>query len=260
MAVPSPSQIRARFLGPACSVYTIKGSEVSRGAEIRFYPLQSGKAVSAIVIGDLSYKIIPVDYITSAKPCPKRNCLVDHRYISFCMLCGVKLKNGNHHPDSGKLPDLLMFARLGLTATGKPKLHTISPVATSDKVIIVNKSVAKNGLVLHCGETLGWECTNKFDGCEAKAYAPRVKKCPKCGSRTRGLKASFPGEILAVAEVAGKNGTVVTKQIVAIVNKWDVFQGRGVNSAGTAFAYYFMWNGSELLFADEQQRALNDTF
>ncbi|MBI2623502.1 MAG: hypothetical protein HYW65_02910 [Candidatus Liptonbacteria bacterium] len=242
-------------------VFTINSGSITEGAPVQMVKIAQGTVeIFAVTVGESGrgrqLGMVPVD-----RP-PHTACSNRNREMSGekCDKCGVALENGKH-PDKGEVPGRLMFAELGQTKSGKPKLFS-KPSATSDEKVIAvfSTMIGFRGGNSHTGDRAGWTCS-----CGESADTARPEKCPKCGG-TEGLKnkfAQFPGEIICQGTIAeGDAGRMGSgEQLVAFMPKDVVFRtsysGRLYGKPG---AHYYKWTGEKFLAATWEDRSAADLF
>ncbi len=243
-------------------MFTVNSGSVVEGVPVETVKIMQGTVeIFAITVGESGrgrqLGMVPVDQPPHTA-CPNRNRDVDG---STCQKCGVALEANGHHPDKGEVPGRLLFAELGQTKAGKPKLFS-KPAATSDNkvVVVFNTMIGFRGGNSHTGDRAGWTCS-----CGESADTARPEKCPKCGS-AEGLKnkfAQFLGEVIAKGVIAegdaGRAGS--GEQLIALIPKDVVFRtfysGR---LYGKPAAHYYVWNGEKLLAATWEERSAADLF
>ena len=263
--------------GNSYKVFTIASGNFSSGAVIETLHLKgAGINIPVIMIGEegcgRERGVVPVGNPPMVF-CSERNKDV-WTSSDKCEKCGTALgekKEGSctrNHPDAGMEQGRLMFAEVGQTKAGKPKFFSNDRVSSDEFIIVVfDTMIGFRGGNSHTGDRAGWECS-KY-GCDASGEgatnAPET--CPKCGAtEIYGPKlnfAKFPGEIIAAGHIAqgaaGRAGG--GEQIIALVPKNVVFRtsysGRLYGAPGS---HYYKWDGSKLLAATWDERAVADLF
>jgi len=160
----------------------------------------------------------------------------------------------------------LMFAEIGQTKSGKPKLLAREEAGTDEKIIVVFRTpIGFRGGNSHTGDRIGWSCAS----CRVERDEEVPKTCPRCGALdggTLGPKikfAPFPGEIIAQGVIAqGDAGNMGSgDQLVAVMLKGVVFStGYTGRLYGAPLAHYYMWDGKQLLSATWEEWQVADLF
>lgn len=226
-------------------VFTINLGEVFEGAAVESLTLKgAGISIPAIIVGEegrgSSRGVLPVQ---GATPDPE--------------------KEGTFLP--------LMYATLGSTRTGNPKLFACDPSpAPADEILVVFRThIGFRGSNNHTGDRAGWKCRRfSCDASGTDLITPEV--CPVCGAgkeysidSPERVFAPFPGQILVSGVIsqgaAGRMGS--GQQHVAVIPKNVVFRtAYGGRLYGRPSAHYYRWDGSALISVTWDERIASDVF
>lgn len=220
-------------------VYTVRGGAVARGAEVTSFALKgAGVEIPAVVVGEAG------------------------RGRSTGVL-----------PVSGGRVDRVLTAAVGVTRSGRPKLLVREEEEgwSPDAVLVVLRSpIGFRGKNRHSGDIRGWRCASIACNERDEQPLPVPEECPFCGAKPNGywdgpvkLFHEFPGEVLVEGRIAqGDAGRMGSgRQLVALIPRDTVFRvGIGGRLYGKPSAFYYMWNGEELLAATWEERAVSDLF
>lgn len=257
-------------------IYTVSNGKVAPGAEVEDLALKgAGTFIPAVIIGEegrgRQRGVIPVDAPPMVS-CPDQGKQMWQSQTT-CTRCGVALgeviDSHRRHPEEGLVRGRLMYAAMGQTKAGKPKLWAMPVPTTEDHVIVVFRTKPGfRGGSAHTGDRSGWRCSSY--GCDASGdgYAPSA--CPKCGDAPTAwgggpeLRFSpFPGEKLAEGRVAqGQAGAMGGgPQVMALMPKEVVFRSAYSGRLyGGPSSHYYKWDGQNLLAMTWEERSLTDAF
>lgn len=242
---------------PAHPIYTVECDTVSVGAALRPLLIKgSGVEIETIQVGEpgrgRELGVLPVEG-APRKPCPHRT---DGRVwrvgldfypsapLTRCPNCGTALVPSEdrapfpaintparmHHPDAGDLPaGRIMFAAIGETKSGRPKLRWREAVTNSAAIVVLRTPIGYRGSNAHTG----------VDG------------------------ATFPGRILVrgrIAQgIAGHAGS--GEQFIALFEHGAMWRtAYGGRLYGSPRAHVYKWDGERIIAATEEERALAEVF
>ncbi|MFA7177996.1 MAG: hypothetical protein WC114_12165 [Smithellaceae bacterium] len=243
-------------------IYTICSGEVIAGAEIGRLTLKgAGIEIPAILVGEAGrgreLGVLPIGGQLPMVPCPDRGKDV-WTSRDKCEKCRTPLGESDGscrtHPDRGEVVGRLLFAEVGKTKAGKPKLLARQSADSSALAIVVLRTkIGFRGGNSHTGDRRGWRCS-KY-GCAARGEGAAPDACPECGAGgwDGGPKndfGPFPGEILAEGMIAqGDAGRMGNgRQLVAVVPKGIVFRtSYSGRLYGNPSAHYYVFTGEKIL-------------
>ncbi len=266
----------------AYKIFTIESGSVSVGATIEKLHLKGASIdIPAILIGEegrgRERGVLPVGNPPMV-PCPERF----DQYIGgprseaafqgndpgpkpekipVCSSCGESYspwelysfnegKGGwksSHPAEKGLVVEKLLFAEVGETKAGKPKLFAKSVAESDEKAIVVFRTqIGFRGGNSHTGDRNGKE--------EYEEWGEK---------KTRIIYAEFPGEIIVkgyIAEgIAGRMGGGA--QLVALMPKDVIFRtGYSGRLYGEPAAHYYVYNGEKIFSATWKERTAADLF
>ncbi len=284
-------------------IFTIESGRVAEGARVEKFSLAgAGVAIDAIVVGESGRGrgtgVLPVQGDLPLAPCPLRG---SSRYWSGtgpCVCeCGTAYVRatpppdaspltpdpGWVHPDAGTVPGPLLYADLGQTQAGRPKL-VAAPLARTEReiLVILRTRIGFRGGNSHTGDRHDSPCPRRGQKLGEYDYA-----CPDCGAEvvrerpdvsgvTERVPGAvhpdsgavtrydpFPGRVLARGEIAqGAAGRMGGgEQLIAVVPIDAVFRtGYSGRLYGGPSAHYYKWDGRRLLCATWEERQLSDVF
>ncbi len=256
-------------------VFTAASGAVEPGAEVGAFSLSgAGVTIPAILIGSegrgRQLGVLPVADPPRV-PCPDRGKEV-WTSAEACGRCGAALaaeegKPTRRHADAGEVTGRVLFAEVGSTKAGKPKLFSRPELPAAEKVIVVLRTpMGFRGGNAHTGDRAGWVC-GRSCGASAEGAIEVPESCPGCGAKGYdGPKlrvAEFPGEVICrgvIAEgIAGRMGS--GEQLVALIPRGAVFRtAYSGRLYGSPSSHYYKWDGERLLSATWQERVAADIF
>lgn len=287
-------------------IFTVESGRVSEGAEIGTLHLKGADVdVPAILIGEEGRGrlrgVLPVGnppmiacpdqgkkLWTSGEKCPKCGAAL-----------GLQDEFYREHPDSGVVVDKLLFAEVGQTKTGKPKLFAKNAADSDAKAVVVFLTkIGFRGGNSHSGDR-----SEEMVPCEHASEIGRTWEqsdgtCPQCGVRAEWvfykdhpeLEESakrlgygdergtfwhiqtqvrkkewlpFPGEIITEGRIAqgDAGGMGSGQQLVAMMPKGVVFRtSYSGRLYGAPSAHYYVFNGEKILSATWDERTASDLF
>jgi len=163
-------------------------------------------------------------------------------------------------PRSDDAPGRLLYADLGSTKSGGPKLIARQePGGDTEAIVVFRTGIGYRGGNSHTGDRAGWACRRW--GCKAEGDGQYPATCPDCGHDVTIRFAPFPGRILATGIIAqGNAGRMGSgEQIVAVVPRGVVFRtGYSGRLYGRPAAHYYLFDGEQLLAATWEERMATD--
>lgn len=273
-------------------VFTVVDGSVSNGAAVRKFQLKgAGVEIPALVVGEegrgRELGVLPVAN-PPMKPCSYRghesgmvlSIPTVGRWddpILKCGACGVVMPRTGRphydeahrrpvHPHEGEVPAEVLFAEVGQTKAGKPKLFAKQLANDNEFCIVVFRTqIGFRGGNEHTGDRAGWKCQGW--GCRETGEGPAPETCPKCGAaginRPSLTFSPFPGEVIVRGRVAqGDAGRMGGgEQLVALLPKDVVFRtGYSGRLYGSPSAHYYMWDGEKILSMTWDERVVADLF
>jgi|GEM_PF-812743 len=211
-------------------VFTVQNGQVERGAALHIHTLSNGMTIPVVAVGEegrgRKQAMIPVANV----------------------------------PRSDDAPGRLLYADLGSTKSGGPKLIARQePGEDTEAIVVFETGIGYRGSNAHTGDRAGWKCRRW--GCKAEGDGPLPETCPDCGHDVTIRFAPFPGRILATGVIAqGNAGRMGSgEQIIAIVPKNVVFRtGYSGRLYGTPAAHYYIFDGEQLLAVTWGERMATD--
>lgn len=163
----------------------------------------------------------------------------------------------------------VMFAEVGQTKAGKPKLLSRDNPGNDDRCVAVLRThIGYRGGSAHTGDRAGWKCGSY--GCDAtgtEAEAPET--CPKCGASgysgaPKRQFAAWPGENLVKGAIAqGDAGRMGGgEQLVSLIPAGTVFRtAYSGRLYGGPSAHYYVFTGDRVVGGlTWEERAASDVF
>ena len=238
-------------------VFTIENGTVTEGARVETFTLQgAGVSIPAILVGEegrgRQLGILPVQLLPD---------------------------NYNEWQEKGYTH--ILFAEIGTTKAGKPKLFQTEDADTTEKCICIFRTkIGFRGGNSHTGDrkeeywvpyyfwkseiaALGRELQEKYTKEEAIEIAEELNSDWDCIFEKELLLRPFPGEILCEGIIAqGDAGRMGSgKQLVAILPADTVFRtGYSGRLYGAPSAHYYIFSDGQLLAATWEEREIADIF
>jgi len=312
-------------------VFTIESGSVSDGAKVQMFRLSGGMEITAILIGESGrgreQGVLPVGNAPKM-PCPNRHISwkngPDYKSafngnepgtkperIPTCELCGEQytpweLYSFNDgavhgwksvHPDRGEVLATLLYASVGESKSGRPKLVGARAADTDEVAIVVLRTkIGFRGGNSHTGDRSGEMTPCPNAGKIGRYWEQSDGTCPECGTRPEwvfyneepGLQeaakaadydmengtfrhpatqirkkewAPFPGQVLVTGTIAqgdaGRAGSGT--QMIAVVKKGEVFRtSYSGRLYGAPSAHYYMFDGEKIRVATWEERQTTD--